>query len=109
MPAALPPQPPRPARRTAGRRFLQRCTLTLIPASADCAAAVCNGSAAHPLMSEAGLWWLQDAAEAAVGRFSEALTETYQASMAAKLGLRAYDKSTAVRSGILCWSHCGCM
>ena len=32
-----------------------------------------------------------------MGRFSEALTEAYQARMAAKLGLRAYHKGTAVR------------
>ena len=44
-----------------------------------------------------------------MGRFSEALTEAYQASMAAKLGLRAYDKTTAVRSGILSWTFPGCM
>ena len=32
-----------------------------------------------------------------MGRYSEALTEAYQARMAAKLGLRAYHKGTAVR------------
>ena len=43
-------------------------------------------------------WCPQEAAEEAVGRYSEALTEAYQARMAAKLGLRAYHKGTAVRS-----------
>lgn len=44
-----------------------------------------------------------------MGRFSEALTEAYQASMAAKLGLRAYDKTTAVRCGIFSWTFLGRM
>ena len=42
-------------------------------------------------------WCPQEAAEEAVGRYSEALAEAYQARMAAKLGLRAYHKGTAVR------------